>query len=246
MSEEPRKIVETKLDLTATEPTLDAAAATEKIRAARGQAPRSRPREESVDLSGVRATAERTAAERTAAVSASAAEGGSGPRRSAKQTVSLAITLWLVAAILGGIAAVLAWHPGVSGTSNQAFADTGATNEVKTQLEAKACLPLQYEWQNLPEAMDRVRASITDGAREAFDKAFETNRKIIEQARADSVCRVDSIAVSSLTDDRAVLLAILVSTVSVGGEPVQQLAPRMQYTMVKKDGQWLISDVSDV
>ncbi|MCK0438518.1 hypothetical protein MUG78_03310 [Gordonia alkaliphila] len=249
MSDEPRKIIETKLDLTPPAPKLDAAEATEKIRAARGQTPRSRPREESVDLSGVHAAvADKKAGDAHASDDDSAAppvEFGGG-RRDAKATVSLAVTLWLVAAIVGGIAAIFAWHPGASGTQNEAFANAGATSEVKAQLEAKVCLPFQYEWNKLPESVERVRGAFTGSARKAFDDLMETNRQIIEQARADSECRVDSIAVSSLTDDRAELLSILVITTSIGGEPVEQVAPRMQVTMVKDDGQWLISDVADV
>lgn len=225
-----RRIVETPIDLSGV------AAATEKIRAARGQTSRVRPREEAVDLSGVRASAS----------TPSAAPAPVGRHRSSRESMSLAITFWLIAAIIGGIAALFAWHPGVSGTENRAFVNSGETSEVMSQLSDKACRPFSYDWQKLQESVGHAAASLTGAAKTDFEKTAETNRKIIVQAKADSDCHVDTVGVSSLTDDRAVLLATLIISVNSDGQAVENVTPRLQYTMVKENGDWLISEVGDV
>ena len=226
-----RRIVETPIDLSGV------AAATEKIRAARGQTSRVRPREEPVDLSGVRDSAP---------AAATGISGGPARHRSSRQSVSLAVTLWLIAAIIGGIAAVLAWHPGVSGAENRAFVNSGETSEVVSQLSDKACRPFTYDWQKLQESVKRASESLTGTAKTDFEKTSETNRKIIVQAKADSDCHVDTVGVSSLTEDRAVLIATLIISVNSDGQAVENVTPRLQYTMVKENGDWLISEVGDV
>lgn len=233
-----RPIAETSVDLTGIiAATRDSAAATEKIRAARGQTSRTRPREEAVDLTAARASASTTAAEPAAPPSR---------RRTGRESFSLAITLWLIAAVIGGIAAVLAWHPGVSGTANRAFVNGGETSEVISQLSDKACRPFSYDWQKLPESVGRAAESMTGTAKAEFEKSAETNRKIIAQTRADSDCHVDTVGVAELTDDSAVLLATLIISVNSDGQAVENVSPRLQYTMVKEHDQWLVSEVADV
>lgn len=234
---EPKKIVETKLDLEASKSKLDADAATEKIRKSRG----SRIREEPLDLSALRASADRDSAEKVSG------PGGLHPVRDGQQTVSLAVALWLVACIVGGLAAFFAWHPGVPGKGdNLAFVNQSESNEVISQFTAKGCAPFAYEYEKVGETLTHARDVLTGTALTEFDKTLETNRKLITQTKANADCHVDYVALSSLEGTRADLLTILIQTVTSGGQPVDQVVIRMQATMEKTGGEWLISGITDV
>lgn len=234
-------ITETTLDLSGGTKKRDAAAATERIRKARGSsAPTARVRERAVDADALKSTSSSTDA---------AVDGPDGlhPVRTGKQTVSLAVTLWLIAAIIGGLAAFFAWHPGVPGRGdNLAFVDQSQSNEVMAQYSAKACAPFTYDFDKITDDMKRARTTLTGSAREEYDKTAETNRKLVVQTKAVGTCHVDYVALSALEGDRATVLAILIIKVTSGEELLDHVAPRMQATMEKVDGQWLISEVVDV
>lgn len=234
-------ITETTLDLSGGATKRDAASATERIRKARGSAaPTARVRERPVD------TAALTSSSNVADVSVDGPDG-LHPARTGKQTVSLAITLWLIAAIVGGLAAFFAWHPGVPGRGdNLAFVNQSETNEVMAQYSAKACAPFTYEHDKITEDMQHARTTLTGSARDEYDTTAETNRKTIVQTQAVGTCHVDYVALSSLEGSRASVISILIIKVVAGSQPLDYVAPRMQASLEKIDGQWLISEVVDV
>ncbi|GAC56548.1 hypothetical protein GOHSU_08_00760 [Gordonia hirsuta DSM 44140 = NBRC 16056] len=238
-----RSIVETTVDLTTpvtaetAEARTEARAATERLRAARGQTGRTRPREEAIDL-----TADRTVARPPAVHPLRSAElsAGSGRR------FSRALLLWLIAAILGGIAAVLAWHPGAVGTENRAFVNNAETTQVMSQVSDKGCLPFTYKWRTATEDLQRADASLTGQAQQDFRKVVETNRTVIVQSKADSACQADNVAIASLTKDQATAIATLIVSVTTNGQLADQTMVRLQYLMEKHGDQWKIAQVLDV
>lgn len=215
----------------------EAMAATQRLRAARGQTGRARPREEAVDL-----TAARTVAAPPAARAPDSAELSAGAGR----RLHRALLLWLIAAILGGIAAVLAWHPGAVGTENRAFVNNAETTQVMSQVSDKGCLPFTYKWRTATEDLQRADASLTGQAQQDFRKVVETNRTVIVQSRADSACQADNVAIASLTKDQATAIATLIVSVTTNGQLADQTMVRLQYLMEKQGDQWKIAQVLDV
>ncbi|MFZ2512169.1 MAG: hypothetical protein WAW85_13910, partial [Gordonia sp. (in: high G+C Gram-positive bacteria)] len=164
----------------------------------------------------------------------------------AKKRYVKAITLWLVAAVLGGIAAVLAWHPGAVGTENKAFVNSSETSKVMAQLSSLACIPFNYTWQTVTEDMERASSTLTGTARDEFDKVVEVNRSIIVQRQAESFCQLDHLGLSSLTRNEAQAIGALIVQVNAGGKLAENNLLRLQYTMVRVGDDWKISEVTPV
>lgn len=236
--EPDRDIIETAIDLTPAS-SADAVAATERLRAAKGQTGRARGRE------GVVAAADEPPA---AAETAERAEIPESPvlERGAKKRYTRAITLWLIAAVLGGLAAVLAWHPGAVGTENKAFADAGETSQVMSQLSTLACVPFKYTWQTITEDMQHAGEVLVGQARAEYERTAEATRSMVVQRQADSDCQVDHLALADLSRDRASAIGVLVIQVSAGGKLIESLMPRMQFNLERVGDDWKIAYITDV
>lgn len=249
--EPTRKIVETTVELPKPEPVKpdlakhDAASATAKIRAARGSnAPTTRIREEKVDLTAATAEAKAEAEARAAAAERAAR---TPPVRDDSQSLSLAVTLWLVALVLGVVAAVLAFHPGAPAVSeNKAFVDKGETDALMSQAAERVCAPFHYTYEKYDESLKAARAALTGTALKNLNDYAPTSTKVITQAKASQDCHAEFLGVEDLTKDSATVLGSLIISTNVNGMPTDSSTPRIRFTFVNQGGRWLISDYNDV
>ena len=229
-------IVETALDLSPVT-SAEAVAATERLRTAKGQTGRARGRETAAAAVSDAATA---VAERTEIPPSPVLE------TTAQKRYAKAVTLWLIAAVVGGAAALLAWHPGAVGTQNKAFVNSGETSQVMSQLTTLACLPFNYTWQTITEDMQSAGDALVGQAKDEYIRTAETNRSIVVQRQADSACQVDHLALADLTKNEATAIGVLIIQVSTGGKLSESLMPRMQFTLERVGDDWKIAAVSDV
>lgn len=220
----------------------DSAAATAKIREARGSnAPTSRIREETVDLTAARAEA------RDAADQAAERAAKQPPTRDNEKSVSLAVTFWLVAAVIGAIAAVLAFHPGSPPVnSNKAFVDNGETSELMSQAAKRACAPFTYQWDKYDDSLKNARAALTGTALKNLNDYAATSRKLVTQGKAGMDCHADTLGVENLSGDKATVLIGFIMSSTSDGTPTGSDTPRMRMNFVKHGDQWLISEYDTV
>lgn len=240
-------IVETPVDLTPADPAPAApdaagiAEATARIRAARGSdLPEARRiREEAVDLSA--ADREAAGPDRTAV------PGTPGTDRDARRLVSLAVSLWVAAAVVGLIALVLALHPGAASPGdNEAFVDRGETSELMSQAADRVCAPFTFDYRKIDGYLAAARDAFVGEARKTFDTFADQQRQTIEQTKATQDCHAEYLGVSSIEGDRAVVVATFVISTSVNGVPSASGTPRALVHFERVDGQWRISEVEDV
>lgn len=185
------------------------------------------------------------AAQKAAREEAAAAALNQGrPPRDTSSTLRLAAITGAVAVVLGVIATVLAFHPGVTVSDNRAFVDQRETDKVLSQARAGACAPFQFDYKKLDQWAASTRDTFTGGALDQFETFLKTNRSVIEQSKTASECQIDALGLSDLTDDRAVVVGTLIVSTSRDGVIADSQVPHVQYTLTKDDGgNWKISEV---
>ena len=169
-----------------------------------------------------------------------AAEGS--PPRDTESTLRTAAIVGAFAVLLGGIAAVLAFHPGSGVTDNRAYVDQSETEKVLSQTKSAACSPFQYDYKNVDHWIDATRDQFTGEALKQFEDNVKVNKEVIKQAQASSECQVDQMGVESLDGDHASVIGTLIVSATRQGS-VEQSVPHIRYDLKRIDGQWRINSV---
>ncbi|WP_207924478.1 hypothetical protein [Gordonia zhaorongruii] len=194
--------------------------------------------------SGVERKRQRVEAERQAAERDRARTDVEPGVRNTGSALRLASILGAVAVVIAAIAAILAFHPGADVSDNRAFVDRGETDQVLSEARDVGCAPFRFDYENLDKWNAKVGDQLTGTALDQFRKFLKSSREMITQTKAASECRADVVGVSELEDDRAVVVADMVVSTTRNGAADQSTMPHVQFTLVKRDGDWRLSDLS--
>ncbi|MCF8605450.1 hypothetical protein L5I01_19030 [Gordonia sp. HY442] len=162
-----------------------------------------------------------------------------------KGTYRLAAVLGAVAVVIAAIAAVLGFHPGADVSDNKAFVDQEASEKVLSQARTTACAPFQFKYQNLDHWLADAESKLSGSAGEQFKTHLNTNRSIIEQTKASSECRVETVGLMDLTRDRATVLAALQIDITRDGALVESNKPKTGVVLVRNGDDWLVDQFLD-
>ncbi|WP_063051590.1 hypothetical protein [Nocardia arthritidis] len=155
------------------------------------------------------------------------------------------IAAMLIAAVLlGGFAWLAAQQPGVN-TSNQAYVDNEATQEVRAAADNALRTVYAYDVKNIDGYRDTAKQVLTGKMLADLDKYAATTISAVKQAQTSADAKADPIAVTLLTDDRAELIVNLVVSATKDGVAQQSVAGPVVLHMQKVDGRWLASDIVD-
>lgn len=111
--------------------------------------------------------------------------------------------------------------------------------------------PDQLEGNELPEYRDLVSEVITPKLEASFDRQVSAAEQIVSQAGVARTAEVFSTGVATLSDDSATALVAGTFTDAYPtreGEldPQEPVPFRIQLTLVKSDGEWLVDDFTSV
>ena len=102
----------------------------------------------------------------------------------------------------------------------------------------------------MPEYRDRVKEVITDKFSASFDKEAGTAEQLVAQAGVTRVADVFATGVSSIDQDsaRALVAGTFSDSYAVKGKTVDQepIPFRIEVSLVKVDGEWLVDDFDPV
>jgi Mce-associated membrane protein len=152
-----------------------------------------------------------------------------------------------IAAIIAIFAVVAAFKPGASTESNKAFIDASQTSELKAQAGDRICAVLSIDPTKFDDWANKAKTGLTGQALTEFNEYQSTSRDLASQSGQGAECKVDLVAVATMDDSNATVIAtLLISStqqgVAVLGGPGQA---RTELGMQKVDGQWRISRISD-
>ncbi|WP_280350229.1 hypothetical protein [Nocardia abscessus] len=150
----------------------------------------------------------------------------------------------IAALLLGGFAWLAAQRPGVD-TSNQAFVDNEATQEVRAAADNALRTVYAYDVKNIDGYRDMAKQVLTGKMLADLDKYADTTISAVKQAQTSADAKSDPIAVTLLTEDRAELIVNLVVSATKDGVAQQSVAGPVVLHMQKVDGRWLASDIVD-
>lgn len=150
----------------------------------------------------------------------------------------------IAATLLGGFAWLAAQRPGVD-TSNRAYVDNEATQEVRAAADHALRTVYAYDVQNINGYRDTAKQVLTGKMLADLDKYADTTISAVKQAQTSADAKADPIAVTLLTDDRAELIVNLVVSATKDGVAQQSVAGPVVLHMQKVDGRWLASDIVD-
>ncbi|MGO3328244.1 hypothetical protein [Gordonia sp. (in: high G+C Gram-positive bacteria)] len=162
-----------------------------------------------------------------------------------KRTYRLAAVIGAIAVLLAALAAVLGLHPGAEVSDNKAFVDQEASEKVLAQARTAACAPFQFKYQNLDHWLADAESKLSGSAGEQFKTHLNTNRSIIEQTKASSECRVETVGLMDLTRDRATVLAALQIDITRDGALVESNKPKTGVVLVRNGDDWLVDEFLD-
>ena len=111
--------------------------------------------------------------------------------------------------------------------------------------------PDQLEGNELPEYRDLVSEVITPKLEASFDRQVSAAEQIVSQAGVARTAEVFSTGVATLSDDSATALVAGTFTDSYPTkkgdlDPQEPVPFRIQLTLVKSDGTWLVDDFTPV
>ncbi|MBF6298101.1 hypothetical protein IU459_11160 [Nocardia amamiensis] len=152
--------------------------------------------------------------------------------------------LLVAALLLGAFAWLAAQRPGVD-TSNQAYVNNEATQEVRAAADNALRTVYAYDVKNIDGYRDTAKQVLTGKMLADLDKYAQTTISAVKQAQTSADAKADPIAVTLLTDDRAELLVNLVVSATKDGVAQQSVAGPVVLHMQKVDGRWLASDIVD-
>lgn len=149
------------------------------------------------------------------------------------------VVVTLVALAAG--AALLARGPQIP-----ASADSASRQDVRAATERFATAINSYDVTDLDEYVERVEPLLTDELAEQFKASTRDLLAKFEAAKIVSKGKVGQVAVDSIDRDSAEAIAAI--TITTEPENVQYGQPRLRWrvSLVKKDGDWLVENFSNV
>lgn len=171
------------------------------------------------------------------------------PRRSRLLVAALAVSaLMLVAAVvLSVLSFVHARTPeeAAGSTTNVALLDAPATQQVGAAAVDILQKAYSYSYTTIDQNLDEAVAVMTPEMGMQHRANFGTIRKTVTQAKTTTKATVVSDAVRLLDGDRAEVIAFVVVTGDNGGTALQPSGYRFTASLLRTDGKWLLSGLTE-
>ena len=189
-----------------------------------------------VDEDSTGPTTEEVSTGPTAEVGSTTPAGGGPSRTVFRVALALAVVLTLVFAAL----AFRAWD------RQRDLEDAAAAGRsVRATLPEKLHDVLSYDFQTFDQNREKASAALTPSFRKEYLPTLdEIEQRATEQKRSQDA-QVVAVAVVSASPDEVKTLVFLNRTTSTAGSDKQRiLQDRANVTVVRRDGTWLIDDIS--
>jgi hypothetical protein len=152
----------------------------------------------------------------------------------------VAIAVLLAAALVLAVLTLLSWKDVRDAT---AASDAGQT--VRATLPDKLKAVLSYDFQTFDDNKAKALAQLTPSFRKDYGKTLDAIQDRATRQRRSQDAQVVAVAVVRATSDRVTTLVFVNRTTSTAGsDKTQILQDRLNATVVRRDGTWLIDDIS--
>ena len=160
--------------------------------------------------------------------------------------LGLAALLLVVAVVLAALSFVHTNQAGDSAaSSNAAQIDAPATQQVGAATVDVLQKAYSYTYTTIDADLNAAVAVMTPEMGAKHRANFDTIRKTVTNAKTTTKATVVSDAVRLLSGDRAEVLAFVVVTGDNGGTALQPSGYRFTASLLKVDGKWLLSDLTE-
>jgi hypothetical protein len=154
--------------------------------------------------------------------------------------VLAAVAAALAVTLVFGVLAFLAWH---KERGLEQAADAGRT--VRATLPEKLQSVLSYDFQTFDDDKATALDQLTPSFKAKYEKTLDAIQDRATQQRRTQDAQVVAVAVVRATSDRVTTLVFVNRTTSTAGsDKTQVLQDRLNAVVVRRDGKWLIDDIS--
>ncbi len=160
-----------------------------------------------------------------------------------RRGLPVAAVLLTLAVLLGAVAVVASFKPGVTATTggNTAFVDTAATSEVAAAAINAVQKTYSYTFTTIGSDLTAATALMTPDMASKHQANIATIKDAVTQAKTTSKAQVTADGVRTLQGDRAEVVAFVVVTSDNGGTALAPVPLRFTAQMQRVDGTWKLS-----
>ena len=160
-----------------------------------------------------------------------------GPSR---RVMVVATAIALVLTVVLGVLAFRAWDRG-----RDLEAAEAAGRTVRATLPEQLATVLSYDFSTFEEDREQAVAQLTPSFREEYVPTLDAIEDRAREQRRTQDAKVVAVAVVRATEDEVTTLVFIDRTTSTAGSDAEQvLQDRANVTVVRRDGKWLIDDIS--
>lgn len=160
--------------------------------------------------------------------------------------LGLASLLVIAAVVVSAVSWVHASQPAKStASSNVALVDAPATQEAAAAAVDILQKAYSYTYTTIDANLNAAVAVMTPEMGAKHRANFDTIRKAVTEAKTTTKASVVSDGVRLLSGDRAEVLAFVVVTGDNGGTALQPSGYRFTASLLRVDGKWLLSDLTE-
>ena len=154
-----------------------------------------------------------------------------------------AAVLLALAVLLGAVAVIASFKPGVTATGggNTAFVDTAATSEVTAAAVNAVQKTYSYTFATIGSDLTAATDLMTPDMASKHQANISTIKDAVTQAKTTSKAQVTADGVRTLQGDRAEVVAFVVVTSDNGGTALAPVPLRFTAQMQRVDGTWKLS-----
>lgn len=161
----------------------------------------------------------------------------------ARRGLPVAAVLLTLAVLLGAVAVIASFKPGVTATGggNTAFVDTAATSEVTAAAVNAVQKTYSYTFTTIGSDLTAATDLMTPDMASKHQANIATIKDAVTQAKTTSKAQVTADGVRTLQGDRAEVVAFVVVTSDNGGTALAPVPLRFTAQMQRVDGTWKLS-----
>lgn len=165
------------------------------------------------------------------------------PPTVSRRGLPVAAVLLTLAVLLGAVAVVASFKPGVTATTsgNTAFVDTAATSEVAAAAINAVQKTYSYSFTTIGSDLTAATDLMTPDMASKHQANIATIKDAVTQAKTTSKAQVTADGVRTLQGDRAEVVAFVVVTSDNGGTALAPVPLRFTAQMQRVDGTWKLS-----
>ncbi|WP_127783998.1 hypothetical protein [Rhodococcus sp. X156] len=160
--------------------------------------------------------------------------------------MSALVALMLVAAVVLAVTSVIHNSSGDGGdTANTALVDQPATQEVNAAAANVLKTAYTYSHTTLDADFDAAVKLMTPEMANQYNSNRDNIRKVATQAKTTTSATVVSNGVRLLSGDRAEVIAFVVINADNNGQALQASGYRFTANLLRDNGQWLLSGLTE-